>query len=110
MDRNHRLRAELDTQELAVFQRFVTALQEEAHASKPRVDMARVFRGLAGQIMVPVTVSGTHPDVHLAMVMEHKAEQLYKQSGCRFVLVQQLETDAERRSYVWGEGEWQTVP
>jgi hypothetical protein len=55
-------------------------------------------------------VSGKSLDVHLAMLMEHKAEQLYKQSGCRFVLLQQLETDPKRRSFVWGDGIWQTVP
>jgi hypothetical protein len=57
-----------------------------------------------------VTVSGKSPDAHLAMLMEHKAEQLYKQSGSRFVLVQHLETDADWRSYVWADGLWQTVP
>jgi hypothetical protein len=110
MDQNNRLRAELDAHELASLQRFMVAIHEEPHPSDPRVDVTRVFRGLAGQIFVPVTVSGTHPDVHLAMMMGHKAEQLYKQSGCRFILVQQLETDSERRSYVWADGAWQTVP
>lgn len=110
MDHNHRLRAELDSQELAALQRFILAVHAERHASNPKADVSRVFRGVAGQICVPVTVTGTHPDIHLAMLMEHKAEQLYKQSGCRFVLVQQLETDPERRNYVWGAGEWQSVP
>ena len=110
MDHNHRLRAELDAHELAALQRFMVAIHEELHLSNPKVDVTRVFRGLEGQIFVPVTVSGTSPDVHLAMMMEHKAEQLYKQSGCRFVLEQQLETDSEGRSYVWADGDWQTVP
>ena len=110
MNQNHRLRAELDQHELAALQRFIVAVHEEPYPSNPRVEVGQVFRGLEGQIFVPVTVAGAEPDMHLAMLLGHKAEQLYKQSGCRFVLVQQLETDPERRSYVWGEGDWQTVP
>jgi hypothetical protein len=110
MDHNHRLRAELDQHELAALQRFIVALQEEPHPSDPHVTMDRIFRGLEGQVFVPVEVSGAQPDAHLAMLMEHKTEQLYKQSGCRFVLVQHLATDADRRSYMWADGAWQTVP
>lgn len=110
MDHNHRLRAELDQHELAVLQRFMVALHEESHVSDPRVDVTQVFRGAEGQIFVPVTVSGATPDAHLAMLMEHKAEQFYKQSGCRFVLLQRLETDPQRQYYVWAEGAWQTAP
>jgi hypothetical protein len=110
MDHNCRLRAELDERELAALQRFIVALQEEPHPSNPRIEMDRIFRGLEGQVFVPVEVSSGQPDAHLAMLMEHKGEQLYKQSGCRFILVQHLETDAERRSYVWGDGVWKTVP
>jgi hypothetical protein len=110
MNHNHRLRAELDQHELAALQRFIVAVQEEQHPSKPRVEMGRIFRGLAGQVFVPVKISGSHPDLHLAMAMGHRAEQLYKQTGCRFILVQQLESDKEQRSYVWGEGNWQPLP
>jgi hypothetical protein len=110
MDHNHRLRAELDAHELVSLQRFMVALHEAPHPSNPRVDMTRVFRGPEGQIFVPVTVSGTTPDPHLAMLMDHKAEQLYKQSGCRFVLLQRLEGDPQQHHYVWAEGSWQTVP
>lgn len=110
MNDNHQLRAELDAHELASLQRFMVAIHEEPHPSNPKVEVTRVFRGLEGQIFVPVMVSGKGPDAHLAMLMEHKAEQLYKQSGCRFVLLQRLEADSQRRSYVWTEGAWQTVP
>ncbi|MEK9140528.1 MAG: hypothetical protein AAB308_05695 [Nitrospirota bacterium] len=71
--------------------------------------MTRIFRGAEGRIFVPVVISAATPDAHLAMLMEHKAEHLYKQSGCRFVLLQQLETDPQRHSYVWAEGTWKTV-
>jgi hypothetical protein len=110
MDHNNRLRTELDQHELAALQRFVVAMQEEPHPSNPRVEMERVFRGLEGQIYVPVTVAGAKPDAHLALLMGHKDEQLYKQSGCRFVLLQQLEADPERRNYAWADGVWQAVP
>lgn len=110
MDHNNQLRAELDAHELASLQRFMVAIHDEPHPSNPKVQVGQVFRGLEGQIFVPVTVSGKDPDAHLAMLMEHKAEQLYKQSGCRFVLLQRLETDLQRQSYVWAEGTWRTVP
>jgi hypothetical protein len=110
MNHHNRLRAELDAHELASLQRFMVALHEEVRESNPRVEMTRIFRGTDGQIFVPVAVSGTTPDAHLAMLMEHKAEQLYKQSGCRFVLLQQLEADPQLHHYFWSEGSWQTVP
>ncbi len=110
MDYDKRSCAELDQHELATLQRFVVAIQEESYPSNPGIDPSHVFRGLEGQIFVPVTISGEQPDVHLAMLMEHKGEQLYKQSGCRFILVQRLEGDQEHRSYVWAEGTWRTVP
>jgi hypothetical protein len=110
MEYNNRLRAELDQHELAVLQRYVVALQQDHHSSNPHVEMDRIFRGSEGQLFVPVMVSGEKPDMHLAMLMEHKAEQLYKQSGCRFVLLQRLESDPEQHSYVWAEGTWKTAP
>jgi len=110
MDHNNRLRAELDEHEMAALQRFVVALRHEPHPSDPHVEMDHIFRGPEGQIFVPVKLSGAHPDAHLALLMEHKAEQLYKQSGSRFVLLQRLAGDPERRSYVWANGAWQTVP
>ena len=110
MGQNRRLRAELEAHELASLQRFMVAIHGESHSSNPKVQVDQIFRGLEGQIFVPVTVSGQEPDAHLAMLMEHKSEQLYKQSGCRFLLLQQLETDLQRHRYVWAEGTWRTVP
>ena len=110
MEYMRRFEVELDVHELASLQRFILAIQEESHPSNPRIDPSHVFRGLEGQLFVPVTISGEQPDVHLAMLMDRKGEQLYKQSGCRFALVQRLEGDPERRSYVWAEGTWRTVP
>lgn len=110
IDHNHRLRAELDQHELAALQRFMAAIHEEPYESKPRVDVTQVFRGSEGKIFVPVTVSGESPDPHLAMLMGHKAEQFYKQSECRFVLLQRIESDPSRKTYVWDGAAWNTVP
>lgn len=110
MSQNHRLRDELDPHEAAALQRFMVAIQEEPYQSNPRVDATQVFRGSEGQIFVPVTVAGPSPDPHLAMLMAHKSEQFYKQSGCRFVLLQRIEHDPERQSYVWDGSAWKTVP
>ena len=71
MSHNHPLRAELDQPELATLQRFMVAIHEEPYESNPRVDVTQVFRGSEGQIFVPVTVSGTSPDPHFAMLMSH---------------------------------------
>ena len=110
MNHTHRLQAELDDRELTSLQRFMAAVREESLPANPEIDLSHIFRGAEGQIFVPVTVCGKNPDAHLAMLMEHKAEQLYKQSGCRFVLVQRLEGDPERHSYVWAEGVWRKIP
>jgi hypothetical protein len=110
VDHNNRLRAELDEREMAALQRFIVALQQEPHPSGPRVEIDRIFRGPEGQVFVPVEITGAQPDVHLAMLIEHKAEQLYKQTGSRFVLLQRLAHDPERRSYLWADGAWRTVP
>jgi hypothetical protein len=110
MNYHNQLRAALDEHELSALQRFIVWLRDAAYLSDPKVEMHRIFRGLEGQIFVPVTMAGAMPDAHLAMLMAHKAELLYKQSGCRFVLVQRPAGDPEGRSYVWGEGTWQTVP
>lgn len=109
MDHQYRLEAELDGHELACLQRFVVTIQEEAGPSVHKVEVTRIFRGAEGQIFVTVVTSAGTPDAHLAMLMEHKADQLYKQSGCRFVLLQQLETDPQRHNYVWVEGTWKTA-
>ena len=110
MDHTYRLQAELDTHELASLQRFVAAVQEEARQSVQKVDVTRIFRGAEGQIFVPVVIAAARPDAHLAMLVEHKAEQLYEQSGCRFILVQRLENDPQQLSHVWADGAWRTVP
>jgi hypothetical protein len=110
MSHNHPLRAELDQHELAALQRFMAAIHEEPYESNPRVDVTQVFRGSEGQIFVPVTVSGTSPDPHLAMLMSRKSEQFYKQSGCRFVILQRIDGDPQRTSYVWDGAAWKTVP
>ena len=110
MDHDHRLRAELDRHELAALQRFMVAIHEEPYKSNPRVEVQQVFRGLEGQIFVPVTVSGASPDPHLAMLMSHKSEQFYKQSGCRLVILQRIDGDPQSMSYVLDGTVWKTVP
>lgn len=110
MSYEHRLQAELDQHELAALQRFIVAIHEETYESNPRTDVTQVFRGSEGQIFVPVTVSGTSPDTHLAMLMSRKSEQCYKQSGCRFVTLQRIDGDPQRKSYVWDGAAWKTVP
>jgi hypothetical protein len=100
----------LDEQERQALEQFVSALEHEQFDAPPTVDRPRLSRGTDGRIIVPVTLPSDTPDLHMAMLMAHKAEQLYKQTGCRFVLAQKPARDAQGRTYVWAEGAWQNLP
>ncbi len=102
--------ATLDDQERQAFGLYVRFLAEAGLEHPEEVDVRRVFKGLDGQIFVPVTLSAAEPNLQLAMLMAHKSEQVYKQTGCRFVLVQQPQADSTQRRYVWGDGTWRALP
>ncbi len=99
---------ELDEQERLALDHFLQLLEEERCEPRPNVDRRGVLRGPEGQIIVPVSIGAEKPDLHLALLMEHKAEQIYKQTGCRFVLAQRPEQDSHRRTFIWSEARWRT--
>lgn len=101
---------ELDAQEEQALARFISLLEHERFEAQPAVDRHQVSRGLEGQIIVPVAVPAEKPDIHMAMLMARKAEQLYRQTGCRFVLAQQPTRDPKRGTYVWVDGAWRQLP
>ena len=100
----------LDEHERQALDQFVTALEHEQFESRPTLDRSHLSRGTEGQIVVPVAVPSDKPDLHLAMLMARKADQLYKQTGCRFVLAQKPARDPKSHAYVWAEGVWRTFP
>ncbi|MEW6246361.1 MAG: hypothetical protein AB1555_06585 [Nitrospirota bacterium] len=101
---------DLDGIERAALDRLAQLIKEEKNGTAPIIDEPRVFRRLNGEIVVPVIVQAAHPDMSLALLMAHKAEQLYRQTGCRFVPAQRPAQDPEKATYIWADGGWQTLP
>ncbi|MBM4121244.1 MAG: hypothetical protein FJ249_01450 [Nitrospira sp.] len=99
----------LDEHERLALDQFLGLMEEASFEPRPQVDQRRIFRSPDGQIIVPVTLSAQEPSLHMAMLMAKKAEQLCKQSGCRFVLAQRPEKDPKGRTYVWADEAWQTL-
>lgn len=99
---------ELDEQERLALDQFLHLLKEERFEPEPIPDLSRILRTAEGQIIVPVRVNAEEPSVSLALLMAHKADQVYKQTGCRFILAQQPERDPKHLLYVWAEEEWHT--
>ncbi|MBI4400260.1 MAG: hypothetical protein HY581_01340 [Nitrospirae bacterium] len=100
----------LDEHERRALGQLVHLMEKESFESRPTVDERHVFRGPEGQIIVPVTLDAEKPSLPLAMLMAQKAEHLYKQTGCRFVLAQCPGKDPQKRMYLWAEGTWRLLP
>lgn len=99
----------LDEQEGRALTQFMKVLEDEHFESHPSVETSGLARGAEGQILVPVVIDADEPSAHLAMLMAHKAEQLYRQTGCRFVVLQRLRQDPEQRRYLWTKTGWTTI-
>ena len=100
---------QLDDQEELALKGFLETLEAQSFDPKPKVNKERISRGPEGQIIVPVILQGTSPSLSLALLMGRKADQIYKQTACRFVLAQYLEKDAQMRKYVWVENSWGSI-
>jgi len=102
--------AELDAAENAAVNEFVAILGEQQFEPKPLLLSNRIHRTVEGTIVVPVSLKGKAPSLSLALLMGHKAEQLYKQMACRMVLAQCPLEDPEEAMYVWEGQNWQALP
>lgn len=100
---------DLDERERAALQQFIRYLQEERFDGVPTVDEGSVVRQMDGQILVPVSLATQEPNLHLALLMARKADHVYKQTGCRFLLAQRPLQDPKQSRYVWADGAWQAV-
>lgn len=100
---------ELDETERWALNELLHLMEEESFRPKPRVDENQVHRTPEGQIVVPMLLDAEHPSAHLGMLMTHKAEQISKQTACRFLLTQRPLKDPEGGTYVWTEQGWHSL-
>ena len=100
---------ELDEVEQLALKEFLKIIADPRFQPKTAVLEKRIHRAMDGEIIVPVSVKGKGPSFTAALFTNHKAEQLSKQSNCRFVLAQCPNKDPKSGCYVWGDGEWQQL-
>ena len=85
-------------------------MEEAGLAAKTVAEERHVFRGSDGQIIVPVDVDAEQPSLSLALFIEHKGSQLYKQTRCGCVLAQRPMKSPGRRLYHWSRRrDWQLL-
>lgn len=99
----------LDEHEQRALEEFLRVLEEEHLTPKPLVDKKEIYRGPDGQIIVPVVLKANEPSLSLALFMAHKAEQVCKQTGCRFLICQRLDKDKNNQRYIWANDTWQPL-
>lgn len=99
----------LDEQESRALRQFIKLLEDEHFKFNPSVERTALARGAEGQILMPVVIDAEEPSAHLAMLMSHKADHLYRQTGCRFVVLQRLQKDPEHRRFLWTKDGWTTI-
>lgn len=103
-------RLRLDDVEASALTEFLRILGEQEFSPKPAVLEDRIHRTVEGHIVVPVALPGSKSSLSMALLMGHKADQLYKQTSCRFVLAQCPAGDPEHVMYVWKDRDWHPIP
>jgi hypothetical protein len=103
-------RIALDTSERLALRHFVRLFDESRTDERQVLELGGLSRSEDGHILVPVMLPESHPDLGLAMLMERKSEQVYKQTACRFQLTQRPAKDPSGKALVWRNGEWRTLP
>lgn len=99
----------LDEHERRALGAFLHVLEEERFEPRPQVQEAHILRSPEGQIIVPVVLDADELSVSLALLMAHKAEHLYRQTGCRFVLAQRLKKAEGEQYSIWADGGWKPL-
>ena len=79
---------QLDEAEQGVVNEFMSLLEEQTFSLEIQVLSNRIHRTVEGIIVVPVSIKEVVPSLSLALLMDDKAEQLYKQTSCRVRLAQ----------------------
>ena len=96
----------LDEAELVVLKEFVDIIERQSFSPPLIVLTERIRRMVEGTLVVPISVSGTTPSLSLALLMDHKTEQLYKQTACRVRVAQCPVADKQKGMYLWGGSNW----
>lgn len=100
----------LDRFENDALHHLLRLLKEAPLQPRAEPQIERLSRGKDGHFILPLAVDAAEPSLSLALLAAHKAEQVHKQTGCRFIVAQQPLRDPEHRTYVWGEDRWDTIP
>ena len=99
----------LDEAEKAAVKEFVEIIEGQSF-SPPLIVLAERMRRMAdGTLVVPISLSGTIPSLSLALLMDHKTEQLYKQTSCRVRVAQCPVADKKKGMYLWGGSDWEVL-
>lgn len=99
----------LDEVEKGAVTEFVNVIDAQGFSPPPLVLADRIHRTREGHIIVPVSVKGRHPSHSLALLMNHKTDQLYKQTFCRVRLAQCPLEDPHKGMYLWAGEDWQML-
>lgn len=99
----------LDEAEKAAVKEFVKIIEGQSF-SPPLIVLAERMRRMGdGSLVVPISLSGRVPSLSLALLMDHKTEQLYKQTACRVRVAQCPVADKRNGMYLWGGSDWKVL-
>ena len=77
----------LDQMENEALHHLLRLIDEVSTPPRPQADMTRLSRGKDGHVTVPFVVDAAEPSLSWALLAAHKAEQVHKQTGCRFIVL-----------------------
>lgn len=101
---------DLDQAEQSAIEELEKVIHEQRDEYQSTPLHHRIHRRLDGQIVVPISIHASFPSLSFALLMERKAEQIAKQTGCRLLIAQCLEADPKQTLYVWNGQEWTHLP
>ncbi len=99
----------LDEAEKGALKEFVEIIACTEFSSQLVVLVGRIRRMADGTLIVPISLSGGTPSLSLALLMNHKTNQLYKQTSCRVRLAQCPDSDKKKGTYLWGGSDWEIL-
>ena len=100
----------LDEAEKGTVKEFVKIIAGTGFSLQLVVLIGQIRRMPDGTLVVPVSLSGATQSLSLALFMNHKTDQLYKQTSCRVRLAQCPVGDTKKGMYLWGGSDWEALP
>ena len=101
---------DLDEAEKGAVKEFVKIIEAQRFSSPLIVLNGRMRRMMDGTLIVPISLAGKTPSLSLALLMNHKTDQVYKQTSCRVRLAQCPLADPKKGMYLWGGSDWEALP